>query len=555
MNNIASNKFSLLCTLASLISTRTLLGAATRYPNCRARDPFRVGDGRCDTDKDIYNNDCGWDEGDCISPEYPKCVGSPDTSKTPMEALGDGRCDIEFNTRDCGFDGDDCIELNEKGYPNCDTVNSSIVGNGKCESKWINTEECGWDGGDCLEFNSKYPKCKVNDPSKINDGTCDAGHHGGYFTEECGFDGGDCEELQLRLESYPNCQSTIPYYLLGELGDGNCNNKSLNTEECGFDLGDCNDFNTKYPECDAYFISFIGDKQCKVEYNTEECGYDGGDCIEFNDKNLTNCSVKLPHMLGNGKCDGGKYNTKECGWDDDDCKDFNEKYPDCSASEHDIGNGVCFQEYNIIECAYDGGDCNEENKNLKKIQDKYKDLYKNCTFFPIDFADGFCNIYSVTFNDDCGWDGGDCLVEGYPNCHVDEPNRIGDGFCDECTHLFVSKQSRFNSKECGYDGGDCIAFNQYFNNTYPDCHVANPHEVGNGRCERLVPEYDTDECGYDGGDCYLNDVCGDDDGDCETNNGEESYGTPIIDSNTFIVSTLPAFVFAFFGFIIVLNIS
>ena len=29
----------------------------------------------------------------------------------------------------------------------------------------------------------------------------------------------------------------------------------------------------------------------------------------------------------------------------------------------------------------------------------------------------------------CGWDGGDCLVAGYPNCHVQNPSRVGNGIC------------------------------------------------------------------------------------------------------------------------------
>ncbi len=41
---------------------------------------------------------------------------------------------------------------------------------------------------------------------------------------------------------------------------------------------------------------------------------------------------------------------------------------------------------------------------------------------------------------------GDCDVEGYPDCIVREPQKIGDGTCDG---------GNYNVESCGYDGGDC----------------------------------------------------------------------------------------------------
>ena len=49
--------------------------------------------------------------------------------------------------------------------------------------------------------------------------------------------------------------------------------------------------------------------------------------------------------------------------------------------------------------------------------------------------------------EECEWDGGDCVVPGYPNCHVDDPSYIGDGYCDN--------YGDFNTAECEWDGGDC----------------------------------------------------------------------------------------------------
>ena len=37
----------------------------------------------------------------------------------------------------------------------------------------------------------------------------------------------------------------------------------------------------------------------------------------------------------------------------------------------------------------------------------------------------------------------------YPNCTVEIPQYIGDGYCDNVEPF------NYNTEECGYDGGDC----------------------------------------------------------------------------------------------------
>jgi hypothetical protein len=97
--------------------------------------------------------------------------------------------------------------------------------------------------------------------------------------------------------------------------------------------------------------------------------------------------------------------------------------------------------------------------------------------------------------EECGWDGGDCVVEGYPDCHVDDPSEIGNGECETFEDLY-------NTKECGWDGGDCVLDYQY-----PDCQGNelygifgfDPEDIG----DSLICHYglNTKECGWDGGDC------------------------------------------------------
>ncbi len=68
------------------------------------------------------------------------------------------------------------------------------------------------------------------------------------------------------------------------------------------------------------------------------------------------------YLLGNGVCNQF-LNNAECDYDDGDCEHFNKEYPDCVANFNDVvpsfvGDGVCHGgNYNIKECGFDGGDC------------------------------------------------------------------------------------------------------------------------------------------------------------------------------------------------------
>ena len=119
-----------------------------------------------------------------------------------------GSCSGWYNTKECGYDGGECLEFNAK-FPDCRTVGGGdcesfnatypgclvevpeSLGNGLCAGGSYNTEECAWDGGDCIEFNRKYPKCDVDFPFLIGDGKC-SDWMSGAMTGECGWDGNDC---------------------------------------------------------------------------------------------------------------------------------------------------------------------------------------------------------------------------------------------------------------------------------------------------------------------------------------------------------------------------
>lgn len=133
---------------------------------------------------------------------YPDC--NVDTSNTPWFARhpGDGVCAYELNTPECGFDGGDCDEFNEK-WPDCkpivgEPINQGVdpvsrfgspsgfwyIGDGGFNPKvqfwyemlnntecdpFLNTESCNFDGGDCLDFNKMYPLCNATLPEWIGD--------------------------------------------------------------------------------------------------------------------------------------------------------------------------------------------------------------------------------------------------------------------------------------------------------------------------------------------------------------------------------------------------
>ena len=476
------------------------------YPDCYVSHPESIGDGNCEG---AFNfEECGWDGGDCeeFNTMYPDCRRGDESCASfnrtypgcivnIPEWVGDGSyCDAgAYNTAECDWDGGDCFEFNEK-YPSCKAEYPFWLGNGNCNLGEYFTAECGWDGGDCLGLGllvSNFPLCRVGhthyDPSVIGNGIC----HGLFNNKECGWDGGDCIDFN---EKYPDCHVELP----GEIGNGYCvgswnelEYSLYNSAECGWDGGDCNDFNKNFPDCR------MGDKSC----STFNATYPG-------------CLVDSPENLGNDYCDGGDYNTAECGWDGGDCVAFNAKYPECHVKYPAlIGNwGKCNPEYNTDECGNDGGDC------LSPMIENFPDCEVEN---PQYLGSGICTRYGNYNTKECGWDGGDCVIEQYPNCHVNDPRKIGDGTCDmDGEYLRVGDWSDvrliYNNAACGWDGGDCLLAE------YPECHSPDPSWVGDGSChggdfgylEWIQDEMyyevsnipimiNTEECGWDGGDCEL----------------------------------------------------
>ena len=79
-------------------------------------------------------------------------------------------------------------------------------------------------------------------------------------------------------------------------------------------------------------------------------------------------------------------------------------------------------------------------------------------------------------------DGSDCILDAYPNCHVDIPSCIGDGICNGDNYMI--------SEGCKYDGLDC-----------QQCNVTDVSLVGDGICNDDVDGYNVKDCSWDGQDC------------------------------------------------------
>ena len=424
----------------------------------------KIGDNTCDYAQGYGTNirDCGWDGGDCkeINERYPECFVDN------LTLLGDEKCNNgAYNSKVCGFDNGDCMDFNEmkqKQYQNCSVENIGWISDGICNGREYMVEDCGLDGGDC-------ENCKVNDMDKIGDGKCDGGE---YNTADCSFDGGDCKKLNKeKKEKYPFCNVTN----IGWIGDGVCNGREYASDSCQLDGSDCE--NCKVDDMDK-----IGDGECDSgEYNTQECSFDGGDCLKTNDQKRNKypfCNVEYIGWIGDGVCNGREYMAKDCGHDGGDCDECTVSLMSWQ-SESRLGDGVCDGgDYNTKICGYDGGDCIQNNTDLQKW---YKDCsVKNPWSVGNDNCEGENNVI------ECGYDGGDC-----DDCPENRNKTLlGNGYCDGKV---------YNIAECFFDHGDCNELNFNKTSQYPSCKVKNIGWINDGICDGF--EYASQDCDMDGGDC------------------------------------------------------
>jgi hypothetical protein len=316
---------------------------------CIVDDPSKLGNGICDNDTMFNTERCSWDGLDCEQRNNQLIAKYPDCFWIEISQLGDGICHGSLNNVDCGYDDGDCNEFNLK-YPNCGTdssnngdmyyyyeINPQSVGNGICDDEQ-NTKDCGWDGSDCIDVDSiitLFPNCLNlwDRIGEVGDDYCDEGAN----IAQCGFDGGDCllePELNCEVDRpnwvgtfvnkyiyascvlvciIPDADSIMILFLLWK-GDGYCDDWPYNSKACKFDGGDCtsqnNALKNKYPNCLWDDVGMIGDEICHNAINNEACGFDDGDCTMIN--RYTNCNFIEASWVGDSICEGTHNNKGAC---------------------------------------------------------------------------------------------------------------------------------------------------------------------------------------------------------------------------------------------------
>ena len=127
---------------------------------------YRLGDGNCDVA--CFNQDCGYDYGDCES-SAEECGGCEDYGS-------DGVCQSKCFTTNCLYDTSDCLATCSDG------CTLSMVNDGWCNDACF-TSACSDDGQDCEDY------CATSCSGGMKgDGECDDACN----VEDCDFDEGDC---------------------------------------------------------------------------------------------------------------------------------------------------------------------------------------------------------------------------------------------------------------------------------------------------------------------------------------------------------------------------
>ena len=106
-------------------------------PACCVEDASFLGDGACDAYAPYNTKECGYDLGDCCR---ESC--RPATTFACAAKEGDAYGPFGFYCLDPQHGG---TAIDEE---RCGAENREWVGDGGCDPEY-NTAECGWDGGDC----------------------------------------------------------------------------------------------------------------------------------------------------------------------------------------------------------------------------------------------------------------------------------------------------------------------------------------------------------------------------------------------------------------------
>ena len=152
-------------------------------PGCCLPEVAYLGDGACDPDAPYNTAECNWDGGDCcketcnfdtnygcaneasqgygpfgyfcLNPDLEEYINPDECTVSDRTRLGDGRCDPDYNTEECNWDGGDCCEVT------CDPTYAYF--------------ECGEAGYDCRDDSLAGSTTTVPPETTSTDSTSTAG--------------------------------------------------------------------------------------------------------------------------------------------------------------------------------------------------------------------------------------------------------------------------------------------------------------------------------------------------------------------------------------------
>ena len=373
------------------IATCELLGQGAGTPSCSSDcltldntgcaapmcgDDILNADEVCDGESfgELSCTELGFEAGDLICTEtcdleFTTCF-NPSECTCPSGWSGDGICDFDCNTIECGWDTGDCCAST------CAPDASFACGSYGYDCRDPNACE---NTGECEEPDPGGPDADGCTQDWLQDGYCDADNN----SEACAFDGGDC------------CPSTC----LPDLA-----------YDCGAAGWDCTDPNAceNTGECDPVptcVDNWMGDGWCDEQNNVEECGYDDGDCCE------STCQEDLAYVCGDEPYD--------C-VDPSACENIGNCDEISPCDEPDQANGICDEDNNQVVCGYDGGDCCPStcleapelcgSEGWSCVDPGACETTGECDpappCVPNWTGDGWCDERN---NEEvCSWDGGDC---------------------------------------------------------------------------------------------------------------------------------------------------
>ncbi|GMH95343.1 hypothetical protein TrVE_jg9091 [Triparma verrucosa] len=361
---------------------------------------------------------------------------------TLLHWFADGFCDdgtwgLDLNCAEANFDDGDCSASTSSS--GCSTYDcdshcadgfSSLKGDGTCD--WgafganFDCEEHNYDDRDCVvatadDDDGGSESCTQYDCigqcadeylayDWVGDGSCDDGSYGSHLN--CATfenDGGDCDEVN-RLEK-PSCISSCAPNIILSAVDA-CSKESLEADDCSQSCHPADWVDVGTFISSTYFCTELVDEVEGASNQDEDLSWDVEEACT-DDCDLTSLEACNPAFLSLS-C------LSDC--DQDTVSEISSFINSgCIHSDY-IGDGYCDNDnyHNNAVQNYDGGDC--------------------------------CAETCVSSHFECGAAGYHCIDPAYsdaPDCHVEYPGYIADGYCDH--------DGPYNTKVCNYDGGDCCA--------------------------------------------------------------------------------------------------